>query len=358
MRVTTIVFTTLAFFSIMWANKSLAQIEELIRINQPDSARILLEIYNEENLFNPATYLGGMLAKGGKDAFVKFKSLKLTSMDNEKKQKALYEIAHYYYITGSPGMAIAFFRKSILSHQVGELAQKSHYWMGILCLQYGLKKIAYLDSADAHFRYLVDLEPRNNWYPLGLSGVAQVRIIKKDFISGKTVLNMAAEKVLPEDLATINYFSWVLAVEQGDSTSQQLYAAQLHAYSPEWLETGLVPYAKLPDSLADSTLHSSGVLLTEMADSSEHDFEINKNKLHDSTLSIQLAAFTIKENANEYLQKLDTMNINAHIVKKLRKEMEYFLIRIVGFVDRESAEGFAETNLVSRGISYYLVYPN
>jgi len=358
MRIALIVFTMISLFSGVLSNKSLDNIEQLIQLDLADSARIELEKYNEENLFNPAIYLDGVLAGEGKAAFKKFKSLEPKKMDAGKKQKIHFEIAHYYYVTNNPGMAISYFRKSILAYPTGELAEQSHYWMGVLCLQYALKKSAYLDTADAHFRFLVDLNPKSMLYTIGLLGIAQVRMQKNDFISGTTVLEMAAEYGSPDEQSQVNYLSWVLAEKQGDSTAQIFYASKLHTYSPEHLETSLVPFVNISDSLSDSTRVVVQSPLSEPADSANSDFKADDNRLLNTTLSLQLAAFTIEANAKEYLQKLDYMNINAKIVGEMRRDMEYFLIRIVGFIDRESAEGFAENNLRTRGISYYLVYSN
>ena len=81
------------------ANSSLELILSLIRTDHSDSARIVLENYNEQNLFTPATYLGGVLELNGKEAFKKFKSLEQTTLGSQKKGQAFFEIAHYYYIT-------------------------------------------------------------------------------------------------------------------------------------------------------------------------------------------------------------------------------------------------------------------
>jgi len=286
-------------------------------ITSLDSARHRLDKNPDDQ--RALLYLGKHEQKGERAAEY-LQKLAASRIKGKNQESALFLLGQYYYARGRYSLSVAHFARLIRAYPKGEKKFKALYWLGL-----GYNAQNKRDSAKTVL-FLLKLDDPNGYLraQVGLGVLAakagQIaesnRHLNNALSLGDNSLRSTAYYQLHKNFSGVN-----------DQKNADLFGQKLVREFPNSLEAEKLKKAnhgELPSFLNAEGGDKLAVF---------------------GKFTLQLGAFSIKENAKRFQERLKLNFDNVEVVEVKKGSASFFLVWLGYFEDREKAERFAKGKL-------------
>lgn len=360
------------------------EIRDLARRGRLDSALALcrraLELDSSDAF---ARFMAGKLSPEGKASAEHFKQVLEAGGGGEEAGESRFRLGQYHYAAGKYHLAIPYFRDYLRLHPKGDWREPAQYWMGSACLalaQSRPDRAAYLDTALAYLRKLLELSPPEQYYhALALEGMAKVRLAKGDLPGAWEAVQGALEKAPEDERASILLLAAQLR-RNADRDAERRFLARLakeHPQSPEvrhlrrlngnpdpsrW-RAPAVPGAPRPATDTAGVRKDSVKSVTAAAASpgpgtrdqaaqgtavAANETAVAAQGTVAAAYTLQLGAFAQAANAQGMIAELSRMGFSPEMSESSRGGKKIYQVRLGRFATMEEAQEYARINLKPR----------
>lgn len=312
-----------------------------------EEAKAKFEAYLATHPNDPNTlYYLGKLETDGIKSQEYYRKLWIEHPGHPLADDALYAIAEYNYAKGYYSTARGMFRNLLILYPESEFAQKSQYWLGVVYLVMDKP-----DSARVEFRSYQRKYPNSELFPWATLGIADSYFQEKRFNQAlKEYQWLLRSRSGKEVKSTVLYRLGQCYRSLGKEREAKKYFNRVLEGSPRSCEAAL-----LRKELEEKVAKKAEEEAVPQEKSTTEGPGRQPEPAQKPQYTIQVGAFTSRENAHKLCQRLLAKGYPAEISSKKVDQIRFHLVWVGRFTDKGQAEILAHKLAVTQGLQYRIV---